>query len=684
MLRLWAGLVALVGSVAVVACSGGAGTGGSGGGSGNAGKGGGGTAGNAAGGTGGAPNPNTGPAFPNGIGSGSKWTSGVVAHVGGPYAPCGIVGTGTVVSGAANPTVPELAAASRSGVVLFFSTETGEQTRAPYYAGAPVSGVDYSSDGTELVVASDKGIQLVRLSDRTVLFNTQPFAAYAVAAALSPDGSMIAAVGRDVPQTVTPEIAVMRLLRVSDGTSIAERPVNTDGAPPQFSSDGGLVVAADEILSVPDLQIKPWLGYAGHIALSPDGTLAAQEGHVIALASGHELKGTPAGESGIFTWAAFSPDGATYVEAYNETFYLWRTADWTAIGTPTAIEYFPGGSVTEEGRFFTSGDGTHLVSMLTGVTTANGDYAVFQILSLPGLTQSAAVVEPHLFAGPVVFSPDGSLLASRLETSGGVWRATDLSLVSRLPDVIQESYSFLANGTLEVWPLSIDDPLTGTKLGGSLGSAVSPDGTLALVLTPSQTSVVRLADLSTQAVVDASALRTSQELACAFSRDNRFLALAPNAEGSSAQATVFDTATGAPLVTVAGGAPLAITTTSSGAVRLAAFLPDPSSPFATTVRVWSIPDGTPLFDVQQASADGWAASSDVPTMAFSPDGSLLAVGVDGIRIFEVETGMLRQTLPAHTDPLSTDYKGVLSLAFGATGQIASVGWDGTMRLWCSP
>ena len=72
-------------------------------------------------------------------------------------------------------------------------------------------------------------------------------------------------------------------------------------------------------------------------------------------------------------------------------------------------------------------------------------------------------------------------------------------------------------------------------------------------------------------------------------------------------------------------------------------------------------------------------------MDFSPDGSLIAAGAKGIRIFQVETGMLRETLPAHFDPQPTGlYPGVLSLAFSATGQIASVGWDGTMRLWCSP
>lgn len=77
-------------------------------------------------------------------------------------------------------------------------------------------------------------------------------------------------------------------------------------------------------------------------------------------------------------------------------------------------------------------------------------------------------------------------------------------------------------------------------------------------------------------------------------------------------------------------------------------------------------------------------------LALSPDGSLIAAGRNGIRIHQVETGTLLQTLPAQTDPLSatnviTGFStGVGSLAFRASGQLASAGADGTMRLWCSP
>ena len=145
--------------------------------------------------------------------------------------------------------------------------------------------------------------------------------------------------------------------------------------------------------------------------------------------------------------------------------------------------------------------------------------------------------------------------------------------------------------------------------------------------------------------------------------------------------TVFDATTGATVATLPGASPIALTTNPAGAPRLAALVPG-----TTTVGVWSIPDGNRLLEIENARAQG-----STSVMAFSPDGSLIAEGINGIRIYEVETGTLRQALPAHTDPLLTaldptfhPYAGVGSLAFSATGQLASAGSDGTVRFWCSP
>jgi WD40 repeat protein len=184
-----------------------------------------------------------------------------------------------------------------------------------------------------------------------------------------------------------------------------------------------------------------------------------------------------------------------------------------------------------------------------------------------------------------------------------------------------------------------------------------------------------VSDLSTQAVLDSRAIETSLTR-WVLTRDNRFVAGAGKDAQGAPKVLVFDAVTGAMLATLAGTSPIAIATTPSGAVRVAALVPD-----TFDVRVWSVPDGAALFDITGAS-DVW----DSPTaVAFSPDGSLIASGVRNIRIFQVDSGTLRETLPAHTDPESTSQQnGVFSLAFSATGQIASMGFDATTRLWCSP
>jgi WD40 repeat protein len=681
----------------IAGASGNAAGGGSGnaGGSANAGGsinvGGGGNAGGGAGnggmgGTGGTGVLGRGSAFPNGIGTDWNWKTGIVAHVAGPYTPCGMIGTGAVTFGAANPAKAEVAFASRSGVVMFFSSNTGEQVRAPFYASGPLAGVAYSRDGTELVVAGDTGVEIVRLADSKVLFDAQPFALVARAAALSPDGSLIAALGWDSPSTSTTPPFILRLVRVSDGKSIAEVSLDeaADSFAPQFSRDGSLVVAGAYVLSVPSLATRLQLVGSNppQTALSPDGTKAAEGGSVVDIATGNELK-SPA--LSFFQWSAFSPDGTLYAESDEEyegtAIHLYRTDDWTEVGT-ASIAYRLGNSDYADGRFFFSADGTQILSMVTLYThpDTDGNRPVFQIVSVPDLTRRAVVALPEV-RGPPVFAPDGSLVVLNLENvTTGVWGTSDLSLLSALPQDAAD-YGFLGNGTLESLPLGpIYDSLTGTRLGSGLAWAISPDGRLGGYPQVPDSWVFRLADLSIQASIDTSALGPGVALSWAFSPDNHFVACAGTDAQGDFLVTVFDATTGASLATLPGKAPLALATNPGGAGRLAAFLPG-----TTSVRVWSVPDGNTLFDI-----DNVVAPAETGGMAFSPDGSLIAAGPIGIRIYQVETGTLRQTLPTQTDPLSatnviTGFStGVGSLAFSASGQLASAGWDGTMRLWCSP
>lgn len=613
----------------------------------------------------------------HGIGTDWKWKTGVEAQVAGPYQPCGTVGTGRLSWAAASPTGAEIALASRAGLVLFFALDGSKQIRAPFDMGGPVASVDYSKDGRLLVVAGDVGVKVVNLADGSVMSSNKPFVYQTLAAALSPDGSLLATLGWDAAPPGFPQAKILRMIRVADGTVVSTLPSvdAQDTVAPQFSSDGTFVVAGWQILSVPDLRSLSVAPNAsdGKSALSPDGTLFAQSGYVWDRASGRQLKAPGA----LFLlWVAFSPDGATYAESYTETsgttIQLFRTSDWspTAKG---AVDFRQSGYDTTDGRFFFSGDGQRLITTLSSQYSSASDLPVFQVWNVPAFTALATIAEPRLFwAGPAAFSPDGSIVAARLQTSSGLWNDPGLSPLSRITDASQR-YQFLGNGLVALDSDGLYDPSDGQEVGRApiLWVEISPDGTLAVALTSlTQYAIVRLADLKVTALLDG--VSNDATNVWAFSRDNRFLADAASSSSGNPTLTVFDVATGKMLTSVAGGTPMALSAAAAdGSARLIG-----GAAGASTLRVWSVPDGTPLFDLDSA-----------PAVDVSPEGSLIATGGAGtIRIFHADTGVMREEFVAHGEAgdATRQGSGVSSVAFSPTGQLASVGVDETMRLWCSP
>ncbi|MGF1480718.1 MAG: NB-ARC domain-containing protein [Cyanophyceae cyanobacterium] len=115
-------------------------------------------------------------------------------------------------------------------------------------------------------------------------------------------------------------------------------------------------------------------------------------------------------------------------------------------------------------------------------------------------------------------------------------------------------------------------------------------------------------------------------------------------------------------------------TQTFGSVLTVAFSPD-GNLLATgdgkgDVQLWQVASAQPLLTLPGHA--NW-----VQSVVFSPDGTLLASGSDDktIRLWEVPRGQLRQTLRGHTNS-------VRAIAFSPNGKLlASGSTDGTLRLW---
>jgi WD40 repeat protein len=103
-----------------------------------------------------------------------------------------------------------------------------------------------------------------------------------------------------------------------------------------------------------------------------------------------------------------------------------------------------------------------------------------------------------------------------------------------------------------------------------------------------------------------------------------------------------------------------------------AFSPDDAQLLAGAqdhIQVWRTSDGKPIAD--------WDVKGEIQSLAVSPDGSLLAVGLaDGqVQLRSLVDGRLLRLLQAQNGPLS-------DLAISPDGRyLASSGQDGTVRLW---
>ena len=437
------------------------------------------------------------------------------------------------------------------------------------------------------------------------------------------------------------------------------------------------------------------------VAFSPDGQTLASGSDTIKLwdlaptrrgadgpSGGYGAeKATLKGHSRSTTSVAFSPDGQTLASG-SDTIKLWDVAS-CAEKTTLDGHSSPSAGMTAvwslafspDGRTLASGNQDHTVSLWDLVLTRRDPDGPKE-----GHGAEKVTLEGHSgVVWSVAFSPDGQTLTSGSsdgtiklwESASGTEKATlrghlmPVSCVAYSPDG-QTLASGSLDQTLKLWDLgSGAGKATLTEdLGPVWGVAFSPDGqTLA---SSSRGQKIRLWDVASRAEKATLNEGWGDAGGAAFSPDGQTLA---SCIGSTIR--LWDTQSGAAKATLRG---------HRKNVRCLAFSPDgqtlASGGSDHTVKLWDVASTGPgtdgprrEYDVEKGTLRGH--SSDVHSVAFSPDGQTLASGSRDrtINLWDLTSGAQKATLKGHSSY-------VFSVAFSPDGQtLASGRFDHTVKLW---
>jgi WD40 repeat protein len=573
-----------------------------------------------------------------------------------------------------SPDGSKLASGSIDNTVRLWDVATGLESKR--FAGHDpwVTSVAYSPDGALLASAGADG--LIRLSDAVtgkVICQLKGHDGPISCLAFSPDGLLLAS-GSGV---ISGGDATLRLWEVKSGKLLHRLQHKDQVRSLAFAADGKSIVSASadgvarlwEISTAGQrLQLQGHAHGAGitRVAFSADGrTLAAAGDHrdpaivVWDAITGKQLHRL-AGHSPL----VFSPDGKTlaYADA-GKGVVLWDVASGKVqrrVGE--AVRDIAALAFARDGKTLAAGTGNaiHLWRVEDGK----------ELNALDG--HQAGVIA-------VAFSPDGNSVATgSLDGTVRLWESSTGKPLRKLADhPFGVPYlAFTAQGK-QLVSAGRDFRVAETATSKHLKTLVDKQDTLPVAIAgDGQTLVTE----NGRGLVQLWATATGQEIArltvkpsarvLALSHDGKTLLYQPRDEADPA-IRVWDVASGK----VVRSLNVAEDGNEGGEVRSAKFAPDGKTVAfvlsgSRVVALWDVAAGKEMRRLP-------AAAHEIFSVAFSPDGALLALGSwdKSVRVHDTATGK-------ETDHLVGHQGHVNALAFAPDGKrLASASSDGTVLIW---